>query len=387
MKRIFSSIFMACLPVALSLSVPVQAQMVPEGGGMKSELADKGFNFRLYGKFRPKVTFNDDGDDSTTDIRDDSSRVGIQGKIPISSDLHGVLRGEWKADIGNGGDLGDVRLAFAGLQSKNAGFLGIGQQWNTYYDIVAVPVDVLYNATNTPMGYSGPFRTSDFIKYNHSIGGLNIGAGVQVDGSDDTSAFTVGAGFDFGRGYIGVAYWNRDQEESVSVLAFDVGGNSTDTVPVSSVGQSLDGTYYNVTDGVPVDVVRTSSDADGEETHVGIAASFNINKDLYVAALYENISREDTLMRGGEGEDPSGLDVVAVYSFGDGFKLLSGISDYDTDNSDGDKVRGLTLGLAKNLAPGLDTYIDWLRLDDDRRDDASNQVNIGIRYNFDVGLL
>ncbi len=353
MNRFFSNTFkiglLACVSVAAALSGTAQAQMVPEGGGMKQELADKGYNFRLYGKFRPKVTFGKNGSgDNTIDIRDDSSRVGIQGKIPISDELTAVLRGEWKVTIQDQGDFGDVRLAYAGLESKDAGFLGIGTQWNPYYDIVAVPVDHLYNASDTPVGYGqmsdagfAPFRTNNFIKYENDIGLFKVSAGIQVDGSSGTpgvadedgiDAFAVGVGFDVGKGNIGVAYWQQND--------------------IASVGE--------------------------KRTLIGIAGGFSVNESLYVGALYQDAEWERVgfVTTGGDT-----LDLTAIYSFGNGMKLLAGVyvDDAVTDEN------GVTLGLAKSLAPGMDVYIDWLQAPE--IGDTTNQVNVGFRYNFDVGLL
>ncbi len=440
MNRFFSNTFkvglLACVSAAASLSGTAQAQMVPEGGGMKQELADKGYNFRLYGKFRPKVTFSDAGDDNSIDVRDDSSRVGIQGKARINDNLSAVLRGEWKVGIQNGGDFGDVRLAFVGLESKNAGFFGIGTQWNPYYDIAAAQVDVLYNASDTPVGYGGvggPFRNDNFIKYAHSVGAVKFSAGIQADGSgnnaDGVDAFAAGVGFDVGNGYIGIAYWrqNRDnsimsadtfvkngtpvsnslvEQHSVDISYTYMEGTRTLTVPSNGdVRQNVDGDYVyvrapnnvidverhadvnfrDVSDDMEVDRIAATT-FDEKRTHFGIGASFNINEDLYVSALYQDVEYDREAGSGHSDADPSSLDIAAVYSFGDGMKLLAGAFTYDTDDGDDSRTKGMTLGLAKRLDKGMDVYVDWLRQDPDAGD-ATNQFNVGFRYSFDVGLL
>ncbi len=398
MNRFFSNTFkvglLACVSAAASLSGTAQAQMVPEGGGMKQELADKGYNFRLYGKFRPKVTFRDsgggdDGDSNQIDVRDDSSRIGIQGKAKINDNLTAILRGEWRVEIGEnrdqdgrgaGGSLGNSRLAYAALESKSAGFLGIGQQWNPYYDIAAAQVDVLYNASNTPVGYNGvgaPFRTSNFVKYAHSVGAFKFSAGIQADGSGDNAgvggsnadsvdAFAAGAGFDVGKGYVGIAYWQQNLDNH---RIFDNNGT----------------------------VNYTPDIVDRQRTFIGIGASFNITDDFYVSALYQDIeddndarsclvSDANTCVDDDQSRDPSALDIAAVYSFGDGMKLLAGAFTYDTDDGDDSRTKGMTLGVAKRLDKGMDVYVDWLREDPDAGD-AVNQFNVGFRYSFDVGLL
>ncbi len=455
MNRFFNNIFMtcllACLPLAVLLPGTVQAQMVPEGGGMKQQLSDKGYNFRLYGKFRPKVSFrdDDDGNTSTTDIRDDSSRLGIQGKIPINDRLTGVLRGEWRVEIGEdrdqdgrgaGGSLGNARLAYAGLESKDAGFLGIGQQWNPYYDIVGEQVDVLYNASDTPVGYNrveAPFRTSNLVKYAHSVGAFKFSAGLQANGDDNTDAFTVGLGLDVGRGYIGIAYLQQDMDgaDSFQTGIFTGAGSNTigasagrlpqERVPAvdpvaptpanpsgtpSSPARNVDITTTGQTGiataipaagnarAIPVEnniIVGDLRTGDRQTKHIGIGASYSVTDDFYVSALYQDVSIDNdaqscTIISGTRycvdkpNDDPSSLDIAAVYSFGHGMKLLAGAYTYDSDNSSDEK--GLTLGIAKNLASGLDIYVDWLREDRDDRD-ATNTVNFGVRYNFDVGLL
>ena len=406
MNRFFSNTFkvglLACVSAAVSLSGTAQAQMVPEGGGMKQELADKGYNFRLYGKFRPKMSLLDDGDDNSFDIRDDSSRVGIQGKTRISDTLSAVLRGEWKVPINNSGNFGDVRLAFVGLESKNAGFFGIGTQWNPYYDIAAAQVDVLYNASDTPGAYGsvgGPFRNDNFIKYAHSVGALKFSAGIQADGSgnnaDGVDAFAAGAGFDVGNGYIGIAYWQQNRDDSVSGdSTYNEGGASTTAVD-SGDTRVVQGVRVQSSNGVPVDVVPGAT-FDEERTHFGIGASFNINEELYVSALYQDVEYDREAGSGHSDADPSSLDIAAVYSFGDGMKLLAGLFTFDEDgintngsggaNDGNGRTKGVTLGVAKRLDKGMDVYVDWLRQDPEVGD-ATNQFNVGFRYSFDVGLL
>ena len=68
---------------------------------MAMEAMVKDTDVSIYGMFWPRVTYNSvDGGDSSTDITDALSRVGIKAKTQITETLSAVLHGEWDVDIG-----------------------------------------------------------------------------------------------------------------------------------------------------------------------------------------------------------------------------------------------------------------------------------------------
>ena len=192
---------------------------------MAMEAMVKDTDVSIYGRFWPRVTYNSvDGGDSSTDITDALSRVGIKANTQITETLSAVLHGEWDVDIEANGNFGDARLAYVGLQSESMGMVAIGKQWDPYYNLVAEVTDIYYHRAS-PFGYDnqGPFRSTNLVTYANSIGGLKINAGMQVDGSvdngdggthsDNVDAASVGASLRSGPVYIGVSYLRQNRDE------------------------------------------------------------------------------------------------------------------------------------------------------------------------------
>ena len=100
----------------------------------------------IYGRFWPRVTYNDvSGGDSSTDITDALSRVGLKANTQITETLSAVLHGEWDVDTEANGDFGDARQAYVGLRSEDLGMVAIGKQWNPYFNTIAEVTDIFYH--------------------------------------------------------------------------------------------------------------------------------------------------------------------------------------------------------------------------------------------------
>ena len=69
----------------------------------------------LYGRFWPRVTYRD-GKDSSTDITDALSRVGLRAESKVNNNLTAFMGGEWDIDLEQNGDWGDARLAYIGVE-------------------------------------------------------------------------------------------------------------------------------------------------------------------------------------------------------------------------------------------------------------------------------
>ena len=122
---------------------------VANGAPDKEEKEDKDddVDISLYGRFWPRLTFRD-GSQSSTDITDALSRVGIAVKSEVTDSVTALLTGEWDVDIEANGDFGDARQAFAGLQSADYGLVAIGKQWDPHYNVVAQVTDVYYHRSS-----------------------------------------------------------------------------------------------------------------------------------------------------------------------------------------------------------------------------------------------
>ena len=325
---------------------------------MVGEAMIKDTDVSIYGRFWPRITYSDvDGGDSSTDITDALSRVGIKANTQITETLSAVLHGEWDVDIEKNGNFGDARQAYVGLKSVGLGMVAIGKQWDPYFNVVAEVTDIFYHRAS-PFGYDqqGPFRSSNLVTYANSLGGLSINAGMQVDGtsgsnndggthSDNVDAASVGASLRSGPVYIGVSYLRQNQDDRV----LD------------------DGTQEN-----------------RERNFFGVGGSLNVIENLYLAVTYQYIT--DNYDDGSE-LNPFTLDVAAAYSFGGGITALAGY--FMSDPDDGNELMGYNVTLIKEVHPALDVFAEWVLSDYDQEDDDnqdSNTFSLGFRYDFDVQI-
>ncbi len=312
----------------------------------------------IYGRFWPRVTY-DDADGGSTDITDALSRVGIKANTRISDTLTAVLHGEWDVDIEANGDFGDARQAYVGLKSSDLGFVGIGKQWDPYFNVVAEVTDIFYHRSS-PFGYDneGPFRSNNLVRYAHSVGGLSIDAGMQVNGSapenqagegffrsnantstdpDDVDAASVGLSYRGGPLYVGASYLRQNNKD-------DDAGN------------------------------------DIKRDFFGIGASLNATENLYLAVTYQYIQNDPDV---GSETNPYTLDVVGALSFGGGMKALAGIFAYDDDGST-EKLGG-NITLIKEVHPSTDVFVEWVIVDPEEGE-TENTISLGFRYDFDVAI-
>lgn len=292
----------------------------------------------LYGSFRPALTVSDSGDSTSTDVTDFLSRIGLKGEEKVSDDLTVVYRGEWKVDIQDGGDFGDVRLAYVGLKG-DFGQVAIGQQWNPHFNLVAEVTD-LYNHRSSPFAYdaASPFRTDQMVTYSYSSGGFKLDAGLQVNGDNgaDTNHFdsgSVGVGYNFGSAYVGVSY------------------------------------------------LKQNENADFEErTFSGVGASWNATDDLYLAITYQDISRDEAV----NDYDQTSVDLAASYALGHGYKVKASYFDWDADGQS-DSFDGYNLTLERQINDRLRVFGEWLSRDIEGAD-TQDSLSVGIRYDFETTI-
>ncbi|MXW22150.1 MAG: porin [Candidatus Dadabacteria bacterium] len=324
-------------------------ESAPEEAMVEEAPLIKDTDVSIYGRFWPRVTY-ENSDGSSTDITDALSRVGIKANTQITETLSAVLHGEWDVDIEQNGNFGDARQAYVGLRSEELGMLAIGKQWDPYFNIVAEVTDIFYHRAS-PFGYDqqGPFRSSNLVTYANNFGGLNVNAGMQVDGEVGNNAY----------------------------YASDDSASNADNVDAASVGVGLSsGPVY-----IGVSYLRQNQDDnERERNYFGVGGSLNVNDNIYMAVTYQYIV--DNYDNGDE-LNPFTLDVATSFSFTHGVTALAGF--FMSDPDDGNELMGGNLTLIKEVHPALDVFAEWVLTDEDQGENV-NTLSLGFRYDFDVAI-
>ena len=53
--------------------------------------SNKQYGVELYGRFWPRLTFRDEDNQTSTDVTDATSRVGIKGSVDLTDSTHGIF--------------------------------------------------------------------------------------------------------------------------------------------------------------------------------------------------------------------------------------------------------------------------------------------------------
>ncbi|MXY14896.1 MAG: porin [Proteobacteria bacterium] len=313
----------------------------------------------VYGSLRPSLTYSDFGDDTTYDVTDFLSRVGVKGHVDISEGLTAFYRGEWDADIEANGDFGDARLAYVGV-TTGLGQIAIGKQWDPHFNIVAEVTDI-FNHRSSPFAYDeiSPFRTNQLVTYSASMGGLNLQAGARFDGTPDNSA--------------GGAEDNSTEPDDADAGSVGIGYR---------MGPLYAGVSY----------LEVHHAEDREQTFLGLAASMDVSENLYLAVTYQDIEDDDRMLDDGHvvDLDQSSLDIAAAMALGGGYKLKASYFDWDGDEDEhehapGRSFDGYNLTLENQVNKNLRVYAEWLQRDIDDVDEHDH-ISVGFRYDFEAEL-
>ncbi len=359
----------------------------------------------LYGRFRPSITFRsfDGNGDDTTDIQDHTSRLGVKGDYDMGDGWKTFFRGEWRVRFGDeaeGTRLGDSYTGYVGVGTP-LGEVAIGQQWNTYYNIVAEVTDI-YQHNASPFGWdpNGPFRTNSLVTYKTHIGNLSIqGAGRFTGGDSDGphrhgQEYNLGAGyrFDAYNAYLGVAFRNTQGNNNSGCQVELVDATFVNNGPQGSVVTA------EVEDVCP-DNNTVTSPSNQDTDWWAIGGSINPTDNLYLAFTYQDGERDDGVVINDQTAandlafddgDISSLDIVASYSFGDDYTFIVGYFDSEDDTNAVREFDGFDVSLTKNLNSNTKVWIEWLSSDPDDNDvdDSADQYYaddaflIGFRYDF-----
>lgn len=304
----------------------------------------KNSQMSLYGSIRPTLSYLDNGQDKTWDVRDALSRVGIKASTEFADGWTAIAHGEWSVDIANSGDFGKARQAYAAIASPY-GQVGIGKQRPAQYTLVAEYVDI-FNHGNSPYAYDydSPFFVDNFVSYQLVTGDFTWMAGAQFDGdsSDDaTDMLNLGVGYDIDQLHIGLGYITQ---------------NTADTQGIEGDNQTLGGV---------------------------IAYTFSNN--LYLAVSYQDKQYNYDTASMHKDRSGSTLDTALAYPLTEQytvklgyFQFKDGIDDITSANYD-----GFNTTLEWNPIDNVRVHLEYLDKSFDNRDD-DHAVTIGFKYDFNL---
>ncbi len=309
----------------------------------------KSHHLNLYGSFRPVLTVADDGEDTSTEVRDGLSRFGLTGSSEILDNSKVFFTGEWNVKLAEDGRIDSARLAFAGI-SGELGKLTIGKQRPPQYSLIGEHVDI-FNHADSAFGYdaasdtAAPFFVNKTTLYQYQSHGLDFRAAVRTDGKsgkDNDDLFNAGLSYTWGNFYVAGAYLKS-------------------TAPLS-----------------------TNSNEEGSESeNISFAAYMNLDQ-LYIATAYQAITITPEV---GDDSDVTTLDVSASYALANRYKLKAGVFMFDDDvtGATSAKHQGANITLERQLANNTRVHIEYLTRDFDERDTQS-ALTIGLRYDFSADL-
>ncbi|WP_432474314.1 porin [Amphritea sp. HPY] len=291
------------LAVAGALTVPMVAQ------------ADA----TLYGSLRMKVV---DADDTSLDVQDNASRIGIKGTSELFSGATAFFQSEFKAEEETG-NVGAGRLAVIGV-TGSYGTGSMGRQWTPHTMWTDFKTDILDHGSNPTADYGNAGRQSNTIAYiTPDISGLKLAA---------------------------------------VVIAADNGGSDTDDADAYNIAA-----HYTM-GGFSVGASQVHLEAADDDINQ-FAASYSAG-DLYVAAL---ISDNETK----SSDKQETFEVAGSYAFGN-TKVLAQYVDFDESASQ------VALEVQQKLGAQARVFATVVMADSDAEahDDASDSVAVGYRVDF-----
>ena len=296
----------------------------------------------LYGSIRPTLSYLDDDQDKTWDVRDALSRVGIKASTEFADGWSAIAQGEWSIDIANSGNFGKARLAYAAIASPY-GQVGIGKQRPAQYTLVAEYVDI-FNHGNSPYAYDheSPFFVDNFVTYKLVTGGLTWMAGAQVDGDsgeNGTDMVNLGVGYDLGQLHLGLGYVSQN----------------------------------------------TMSDAgsEGDDQTIGGVVAYTFSNDLYLAVSYQD--KQYNLNALSQDRSGSTLDTALAYPISDEYKVKLGyfqFKDGINDDTSAD-YSGFNTTLEWNPMDNVRLHLEYLAKNFEHQQD-DQAITIGFRYDFNL---
>ncbi len=180
------------------LAVAVAGTLVPIGSqSIVSAQEEATPNMSVYGLVRFSLNFNDDGDDSRTQVSNQSTRVGVKADVDIGNGRS--VFGRWELGVDpDQGNSQNTRLAYVGIGGP-FGSISMGSQSDAFDNNVGAHIlpwnpstSEAYAAAND----GGTSRYSRMIKYANDWGGLHLELDAQFitpGGEDERDASLSGA--------------------------------------------------------------------------------------------------------------------------------------------------------------------------------------------------
>lgn len=173
-------------------------------------VADEHVSIDPYLRIANAIEWRDtDGLDSTTDLRNVSSRIGLRGAADLGNGMSVTGQYEFatftdrEGNIDGRGGIVDTRIATVGLQGS-FGSITAGNQWSAFYNTAGVHLEPTYTfgyvIYSSQMG--GLYRASNTVKYANSFGPVYVELDTRFSSDDPAVADVERVGGDHGEDFM-----------------------------------------------------------------------------------------------------------------------------------------------------------------------------------------
>jgi len=372
------------------LATAIAASMAATGAQAATVYNQDGTKLDLYGNLQFAYANTNDADgESTDELADNGSTLGVKGEHMISEGLAGYFKYEFEGDAdeikGAGGlDTGDQ--AYMGLKG-NFGDARLGSWDPLIDDWIQDPItnNEYFDVSDSNQNIFGieDSREGNKLAYTSpSLAGFQFAVGTQYEGDAEDNNVETGVGAAGPNAGQSFAVQN-DSDSNASFfggLKYTAGAFS-----VAAVYDNLDNNDGTYTAGP-----YAGQEFDAGEQY-GITAQYTVNT-LRVAAKLERFQSDSDLI---EDVNYYGLgarygygmgDIYGAYQYVDvGGDSLTDTADNaftsgDWPNEEGESYNEVVLGATYNVSDAMYTFIEgaWY----DRENDADDGVAVGAVYMF-----
>lgn len=315
----------------------------------------------IYGRINNVIKSDDVGGESTKNVFNVYSRIGVKAEADMDNGMKAFGRYEFSTFtetegasgtgfLSGGGGIDDTRLGYVGM-SGDFGSVKIGQTWSAFYDTVGTHIDPTaisaYYLYSSIVG--GPYRVSNNIQYVNDLGPVHLEVDYRIaesksgarGGDSELNTEKLGGQNGFG---LGVSFAVNDD----LTLAF-----ATDTE---------EGT------------------AGGEDTErMGFGGRYNMGP-AWVAAGFQEVDEG-----GNSARDQT--QIHAGYNFGDGLSAFFGTGSSSFDDG-GPEPSAITAGVTKRFGGGFRIWWEYVDVTDAEENGATRGIGdhtthvLGARIDF-----
>lgn len=284
---------------------------------------------------------SDGAEDSTTDLRNVSSRIGIRGSYDLGNGTTVLGQYEFstftdrEGQVDGRGGINDTRIGIVGI-SGSFGTITAGNQWSAFYNTVGTHMEPTYT-----LGYviyssqmQGLYRESNAVKYANSFGPVSLELDTRFSTDDPTVADVERVGGDNGEDFmdgfgVGASFAVTD---AITLAAaydserFEVGD---DVERIGAAARAAFGNFYASVGYMTVE--QDSSGLDNEMFSVYAGSTLGENTNAYVGYQAGD--------EGATNTEPSQIILHADHKIGGGPLRLfyeSTFVDFDNDPAEAD---------------------------------------------------